>query len=189
MHIDKIFLYHSQTSPLLSFSGAYSPFTYIKGVFTMNILSVDQSTSSSGFAIFQGKNLIQSGIYKPKGELYNRIHQTKEYIRELINNNDIKYVFIEDIQYQRNQKTFKILANLQGVLVNLLVELDIPFEIVPPSRWKAWNQIEGKRREQQKENAKRKCKEIFGREFHEDEADAIMIGLYGLHVLKQNDVI
>lgn len=153
----------------------------------MNILAIDQSTSSSGFAIFQGKNLIQSGIYKPKGELYNRIHQTKEYIRELIDNNDIKYVFVEDIQYQRNQKTFKILANLQGVLVNLLVELDIPFEVVPPSRWKAWNQIGGKRRKEQKENAKRKCKEIFGREFKEDEADAICIGLFGLKWLERNE--
>jgi Holliday junction resolvasome RuvABC endonuclease subunit len=155
----------------------------------MNILSVDQSTSSSGFAIFQGKNLIQSGIYKPKGELYNRIHQTKEYIRELIQDNNIKYVFIEDIQYQKNQKTYKILAGLQGVIVDLLVELNIPFEIVPPSKWKAWNQIGGKKREQQKENTKKKVKEIFGREAMEDEADAICIGLYALHVLKQKDAI
>ena len=155
----------------------------------MNILSVDQSTSCSGFAIFQGKNLIQSGIYKPKGELYNRIHQTKEYIRELINNNDIKYVFIEDIQYQRNQKTFKILANLQGVIIDLLIELNIQFEIIPPSRWKTWNGIKGRKREQQKENTKEKVKEIFGREFHEDEADAICLGLYALHLLEQKDTI
>lgn len=150
-----------------------------------NILSIDQSTSSSGFAIFQDKNLISSGIYKPKGELYNRIHQTKEYIRELINNNDIKYVFVEDIQFQRNQKTYKILASLQGVIIDLLVELEIPFEVVPPSRWKAWNQIGGKKREQQKENTKRKCQEIYGREFIEDEADAICIGLYGIKWLER----
>lgn len=185
MHIDKIFLYYGKTSPLLSFSGAYSPFTYIKGVFIMNILAIDQSTSSSGFAIFINQNLQQSGIYKPKGELFQRIHQTKEYIREIINENDIDYVFMEDIQYQRNQKTYKILANLQGVIIDLMVELKIPFEVVPPSRWKAWNQIGGKRRKEQKENAKRKCQEIFGREFKEDEADAIMIGLYGLKKLEK----
>lgn len=154
----------------------------------MNILAIDQSTSSSGFAIFQGKNLIQSGIYKPKGELYIRIHQTKEYIRELMSNNDIKYVFIEDIQYQKNQRTYKVLAGLQYVIIDLLIEENIPFEIVPPARWKAWNQIGGKRRKEQKENAKRKCQEIFGREFKEDEADAIMIGLYGLKKLEK-DVI
>ena len=153
-----------------------------------NVLALDQSTASTGFAIFINQNLKKSGIFKPKGELFQRIHFTKEHIRELINDNDIDYVFLEDIQYQRNQKTYRVLANLQGVLIDLFIELDVPFEVVPPSRWKAWNQIGGKRREQQKENAKRKCKEIYGREFFEDEADAIMIGLYGLKKLEK-DVI
>ena len=154
-----------------------------------NVLALDQSTTVSGYAIFINQNLEKSGIFKPTGELFERIHKTKEYIRELIQDNNIEYVFIEDIQYQKNQKTYKILANLQGVIIDLLIELEIPFEVVPPSRWKAWNQIGGKRREQQKENAKRKCQEIFGREFKEDEADAICIGLYALHLLEQKDTI
>lgn len=154
----------------------------------MNILSIDQSTSSSGFAIFTNKNLKKSGIFKPKGELFERIHYTKEYIRELIEDNNTDYVFLEDIQYQRNQKTYKILASLQGVLIDLMVELKIPFEVVPPNRWKAWNQISGKRREQQKENAKRKCKEMFRRDFFEDEADAVCIGLYGLKRLEKDAI-
>lgn len=154
----------------------------------MNILAVDQSTTVTGFAIFINQNLKKSGIYKPKGTLYDRIHSTKEYIRELINDNDIDYVFLEDIQYQRNQKTYRVLANLQGVLIDLFIELDVPFEVVPPSRWKAWNQISGKRRKEQKENTKRKCQEIYGREFFEDEADAIMIGLYGLKKLEKDAI-
>lgn len=153
-----------------------------------NILSIDQSTSSSGFAIFTNKNLKKSGIFKPKGELFERIHYTKEYIRKLIEDNNTDYVFLEDIQFQRNQKTYKILANLQGVIIDLMVELKIPFEVVPPSRWKAWNQIGGKRRKEQKENTKRKCKEIFGREFHEDEADAICIGLFGIKWIEKDAI-
>lgn len=155
----------------------------------MQILALDQSTACTGYAIFINQNLEKSGIFKPSGELFERIHKTKEYIKELIQNNSIDYVFIEDIQYQKNQKTYKILANLQGVIIDLLIELEIPFEVVPPSRWKAWNQIGGKRREQQKENAKRKCQEIFKREVAEDEADAICIGLYALHLLEQKDTI
>lgn len=155
----------------------------------MNILAIDQSTALTGYAIFINQNFEKSGIYKPSGELFERIHQTKKYIKELIQDNNIEYVFIEDIQYQKNQKTYKILASLLGVLIDLFIELQIQFEIVPPSKWKAWNQIGGRKREQQKENTKKKVKEIFERDFEEDEADAICIGLYALHVLKQKDAI
>lgn len=155
----------------------------------MRILALDQSTAITGYAVFIDNNLKKSGIFKPSGELFERIHKTKEYIRELILDNDIDFVFIEDIQYQKNQKTYKILANLQGVIINLLIELDIPFEIIPPSSWKSFNKIKGRKREQQKRNTIEKVKEIYGREAMEDEADAIMIGIYGLHVLKQKDAI
>lgn len=155
----------------------------------MRILALDQSTALTGYAIFTNQNLKESGIFKPTGELFERIHQIKEYIRELIQDNSIDYVFIEDIQYQKNQKTYKILANLLGVLINLFVELEIQFEIVPPSRWKSWNGIKGRKRAEQKRNTIEKIKEIFGREATEDEADAICIGLYALYVLEQKDAI
>jgi Holliday junction resolvasome RuvABC endonuclease subunit len=154
-----------------------------------HILALDQSTAVTGFAIFSNDNLKKSGYYKPSGDLFTRINQTKNYIKELIEDNDIIYVFLEDIQYQKNQKTYKILSNLQGVIINLLVELDISFEIIPPSRWKSWNGIKGKKREQQKRNTIEKVKEIYGKEALEDEADAICIGLYGLYLLEQKDTI
>jgi len=155
----------------------------------MNILSLDQSTAVTGFAIFKDNNLKKSGCYKPSGDLFTRINQTKNYIKELIEDNDINFVFIEDIQYQKNQKTYKILANLQGVIINLLVELNISFEIISPSRWKSWNGIKGRKRAEQKKNTQEKCKEMLGREAIEDEADAICIGLYGLFLLEQKDAI
>lgn len=155
----------------------------------MKILALDQSTASTGFAVFIGNHLKKSGCYKPSGDLFTRINQTKNYIKELIEDNDINFVFIEDIQYQKNQKTYKILANLQGVIINLLIELNIQFEIIPPSTWKSWNGIKGKKRAEQKRNTIEKIKEIFGREATEDEADAICIGLYALYVLEQKDAI
>lgn len=155
----------------------------------MKILALDQSTAVTGFAIFSNDNLKKSGYYKPSGDLFTRINQTKNYIKELIEDNDINFVFIEDIQYQKNQKTYKILANLQGVIINLLVELNISFEIISPSRWKSWNGIKGRKRAEQKKNTQEKCKEMLGREATEDEADAICIGLYALYVLEQKDAI
>lgn len=165
-----------------------SPF-YIGGGIMANVLALDQSTTSTGFAVFMDSNLKKSGYFKPQGELFQRINKTKEYIKELIQNNDIDYVFIEDIQYQKNQRTYKILANLQGVIINLLLELNVKFEIIPPSRWKSWNGIKGRKREQQKRNTIKKVKEIYGKEALEDEADAICLGLYALHLLEQKDTI
>jgi len=151
----------------------------------MNILAIDQSTINTGFAIFIDNHLKKSGCYKPHGDLFTRINQTKNYIKELIEDNDINFVFIEDIQYQKNQKTYKILAGLQYVIIDLLIELNIQFEIIPPSVWKSWNGIKGRKREQQKRNTIEKVKEIYGKEALEDEADAICIGLYGLYLLEQ----
>lgn len=154
----------------------------------MKILALDQSTALTGYAVFIDGILKKSGYFKPQGELFQRINQTKEYIRELIEDNDIDYVFIEDIQYQKNQKTYKILSNLQGVIINLLVELNISFEIISPSRWKSWNGIKGRKRAEQKRNTQEKCKEMFGRDFFEDEADAVCIGLYGLKRLNEDAI-
>ena len=78
---------------------------------------------------------------------------------------------------------------MQGVIIDLLIELNIQFKIIHPSCWKSWNNIKGRKRVEQKRNTIEKVKEIYEREAMEDEADAICIGLYALHLLEQKDTI
>jgi hypothetical protein len=57
---------------------------------------------------------------------------------------------MEDIQLQENRinnvSTFKILAQVLGVIQELLVELDIPQSVVTSSSWKSTLGIKGRTR-------------------------------------------
>ena len=52
-------------------------------------------------------------------------------------------------------KTFKILAEVLGVLCELLQELDMDYTIVPPIVWKATFKIAGKGRTEEKKSAQK----------------------------------
>jgi hypothetical protein len=50
-------------------------------------------------------------------------------------------------------KTFKVLAEVFGVVLELLTELEIDYTIVPPIVWKATFKIAGKGRAKEKQLA------------------------------------
>lgn len=72
--------------------------------------------------------------------------------------------------------TFKVLAKLQGVLINTCIIKNIKYEIIQPSHWKKNIGIKSKYRRDQKKEAMELVDEIFGENATEDEADAICIG-------------
>lgn len=80
-------------------------------------------------------------------------------------------------------KTFKILAEVFGVIHELMTELDMDYTIVPPIVWKATFKIAGKGRTQEKKLAQAYIKSTLGLACTEDEADAACIGL---HVIKKS---
>lgn len=105
-------------------------------------------------------------------------------VQELINQYTIDKVILEDIQLQNNVpnnvQTYKALAEVQGVIIELLKELDIPYEIVLASSWKSSLGIKGRNRAEQKKNANEyvKKKLQLDKELKQDTADAICIGLH-----------
>ena len=62
-------------------------------------------------------------------------------VDELIKENDIAAVFIEDIQLRVNVQSFKKLAQLQGVLVNLFEKNEYLYSFVAPTQWQVWLQL------------------------------------------------
>jgi len=109
----------------------------------------------------------------------------KQTIRNLISKTQADIIVIEDIQQQnQNVDTYKKLAMLMGVLLCLFNEIDKPYEIVPPSRWKSYCEIKGKRRSEQKENTVIFAKDKFELEdITEDEADAVSLGWFAANTL------
>lgn len=161
------------------------------------ILALDQSTVTTGYAIFQNKQLIKFGHIAPTGQDYvARITKLRNWVNGIIDSvgSDI-FIAIEDIQLQEKiggvpmgdevgLQTYKKLAHTQGALITLFQEKGIKYEIIPPKTWKSTCGIKGARRAQQKANAQKHILDVYKQQVTEDEADAICIGE---HIIKKND--
>lgn len=149
----------------------------------MIVLALDQSSKVSGYALFVDGKLCQSGtIQLTDKDIGVRLMQFREEITNFINAWDVEYVVYEDIQMQDNIKdnvhTFKILAEVIGVLEELLTELDIPHEAVLAGTWRKALSIKGYHRSEQKKNAQKYVSDNYGMSVSEDESDAVCIGTY-----------
>ena len=156
----------------------------------MRILSLDQASYTTGYTVFDTGKIIKVSHFDCIGDdLADRLVQFREKITNLINGYEIDEVVCEDIQLQDKNgkevgiKTFKILAEVLGVLCELLQELDMDYTIVPPIVWKATFKIAGKGRTEEKKLAQKYVLNQYGIKCTEDEADSVCIGL---HLLKKS---
>ena len=101
-----------------------------------NLLALDQSSRITGWAIFENGALSKYGKFNAESagaDMGDRLHYIREKVRTLINDNNITEVIFEDIQLQANRgnnvQTFKVLAEVFGVISELLVEMNIPVTI------------------------------------------------------------
>lgn len=156
-----------------------------------NLLALDQASIITGYAIFQDGKLVKYGKLELKDEeIGPRLVTLRNEITKLINENNIDYVAFEDIQMQasvgNNVKTFKVLANVYGVILELCEELKLKYEVVSSNTWKSTLKIKGKGRAEQKRAAQAFVLEKYGVKCTQDEADAICIGS---HMIKSSDAI
>ena len=152
---------------------------------TKRLLALDQSSRITGWAVFEDKKLLDYGkftITDDRGEV--RLHKIRQKVKELIETYNINEVVMEDIQLQEskinNIATFKILAQVLGVIQELLVELDIPQAAVVSSSWKSTLGIKGRTRPDQKRNAAAWVQQTYSVKPTQDECDAICIGNHWL---------
>ena len=136
------------------------------------LLALDQSSRVTGWSIFEDGKLQQYGKFNAENA-GTQIGKRLEYITEVI---------LEDIQMQgnvvNNVQTFKVLAEVFGVISELLVELHIPQSAVPASTWKSKLSIHGRARAEQKRNAQEWVFMKYSVKPTQDECDAICIGAY-----------
>lgn len=155
----------------------------------MRILALDQSSRVSGWALFDDDELIEYGKIDLSNEpqIGERLHKLRCLIRDMIQELKIEKVILEDIymdgQKINNVQTFKILAEVFGVLFELCIALNIPVEAVLAGTWKSTLNIKGKTRLEQKSAAQTWVAENYGLKVVQDIADAICIGS---HYLKMN---
>ena len=167
----------------------------IKKIDTYRILALDAATKITGYAIYDNNTLVNYGTYKADESLEatDRINEIKHWLETALDIWQPDFVGIENIQLQsfgNNGKyqveMYRILANLQGVLVDTLFENQIQHELVYSSEWRKYCGVgDGKGRENKKRQAQEKVELWYNQKCTQDEADAICLGKY-LCYLKDN---
>ena len=99
------------------------------------LLALDQSSRITGWAVFYGEELVAHGkISVDDPDIGERLYKIKTQVIELIDKYEITEVVFEDIQLQtnvvQNVKTFKVLANVYGIILELCEELQIKYKII-----------------------------------------------------------
>ena len=153
------------------------------------LLALDQASKITGWAVFEDGELKSYGkISLDDPNIDYRLVQLRANIWDLIKDYDIDEVIFEDIQQQNNVannvQTFKVLAEVYGVISELLQEIQIPHSTVLATSWKSTLGIKGKARAEQKKNAQLYVEQNYGVHVIQDIADAICIGT---HHLKKNE--
>ena len=148
----------------------------------MKVVSFDQATSISGYAVIEDGEYKKSGTVtscKKEGIEERFISMTKD-LCKIIAEEDADCVVIEDVQQQVNKQTFKHLARLQGAILGYCGVNDIPCLVYPATTWRrrlGFSQGQGVKRQGLKSQAIEYVKDNCRKNVKNDEADAICIGL------------
>lgn len=150
------------------------------------VLALDQATYISGYSIFSNKQLIKYGTFKTSLEdEIARDNKIKQWLISMIQNWQPDIVILEGIQYQEQfgVTVFETLARLQGILMETLYELKIPYKIAPTNTWRNYCGVKGRSRADRKRSMQLLVKEWFDINVSDDCSDAIGIGKYGCEKL------
>ena len=143
------------------------------------ILSLDLSTKASGWAIFDGIELLEYGCLKASStDVIKRIQKI------ILSQFQIDTIIVEEVRPDTgagNLRTHKVLMWLQAALEFLIHEQypKVKIEYVYPSEWRKACGIKngrGVKRETAKQLDIKFIKETYGLTVDDDEADAIGIG-------------
>ena len=170
----------------------------------VKILAIDQARSGA-WAVFdyENKTLETYGTFSYGYHDYTfaqAVLQIEGLIETVIKTYGISAVFIEDIQMRVNAQSFKKLAQLQGVLVNLCEKNHFAYWYVAPPQWQNFCRARGRSEKEIREKiksieatGKKRSKalsiemvhELYGIDTENDNlADAILQGHYVVNRIK-----
>ena len=150
-------------------------------------LAIDQATYTSGWSVYDGKELVKFGIFNTTlNDEIARDNALKNWLISMINNWRPDYIAIEDLHFQEKSDkgqrmsvtVFKMLARLQGVLMETCYEEKIPYKVINTNTWRLHCGVRGKTRVDKKRSMQLLAKNWYGIMPTEDEADALGIGKY-----------
>ena len=151
----------------------------------MKVLSIDASTKSTGFALFDGKELKSyKCVTASSNDLATRIKKMVFALDEILSKNKIDIIVLEEVRPEQglqNIKTHKALMYLQAAIAFLVHERfkNVEIDYIYPNEWRKICGIKtgaGVRRETLKPKDIAFVKQTYGIDVNDDIADAIGIG-------------
>lgn len=148
------------------------------------VLSFDQATHITGWALFSNGKLIKFGVFKAKaaGEIERDV-EIKNWFISMIKNYEPDFVALEDVQYNEKRggvTTFATLARLQGILMSTAQELGVEYVACSIPSWRNYCGVKGRSRTDQKRSMQLLVKSWYDIDVSDDCADAIGIGYYAI---------
>lgn len=157
------------------------------------ILSLDASTTSTGWAVFDKRGLAGYGVIKPDGDDWrDRLSHQGDKLKEVIEKFHPNRIVIEDVPLKNsNAKLLVVLGAVQGYILGIASSYGVPMKFVLPSEWRSPLNLydgtrDGTKRKELKKKSIEKANEIFGlnlvwksptSRFNEDDiSDAILLG-------------
>ena len=145
------------------------------------LIALDESTTCTGYAVFEDNELIEHGIFSFKSkDVLERVSLIMEEIEELINVYKPNNMVIEDVQITMNAATAKSLLGLQFMIEVYAHRNNIPCETYRTTKWRKILGLSNSRsldRKAKKQETIDYVKEKYGIDvLKDDESDAIAIG-------------
>ena len=160
----------------------------------MKILTLDLSTKSSGWALFNQKNNLQSYgcITDSSKNVIKRIIKMRDELSSIIKNNQINKIIMEEVRPQYNSHTNKVLMWLQAAIVIAAYEINpkIQCEFIATTTWRAAigiKQGRGMTRDKLKPQDIQYVQNKYNIDVNDDQADAICI--FDAYIQKNNNQI
>jgi Holliday junction resolvasome RuvABC endonuclease subunit len=157
----------------------------------MKILALDLSTKNSGWAIFENKNLIDSGcIGASSTNVLNRIEKIIKELRVIFDKHKPDNIIVEEVlpeDVKNNQATFKALMYLQAAVALEFNKDNKKLEFFVSSEWRKICGIHtgrGITRDTLKAADIKFVKDNYNLTVNDDIADAICIGYAYTHQVK-----
>ena len=145
------------------------------------VLALDQATYVTGWSVYINKKLVRYGTFEvDKEDEIVRDYEIKTWLINMIENFKPDIIGLEGIQYQQyaGVTTFATLARLQGILMETIYELKIPYVICPTGTWRHHCGVKGKTRADMKRSMQLLAKQWYEVSITSDEADAVGIGKF-----------
>lgn len=146
------------------------------------LLSLDISTKSTGYAVFQDQTLITSGVIVPTGEVITRIEKIAQEVDKLMQQYrpDIIYAEEPEPATQKIIDVYRKLTFAHGAIAIILNHYQKELELCTSSHWRKIVGIKtgrGITRAQLKPLDVAKANELFNLNTKNDDiADAVLIG-------------